>query len=186
MVLPFYFAHHPLCSNYRKEVIKIRSWYFCRGCFFVYLSTIIAFSATLIFNPFESFTIFEGISIVIIITFPAWLALFLSTQNRRLKDVFRISLGSGWGISIAESLLRPNILDKFIILACIALAYFIFKLLKTRQNLRQKDLICSKCPENKNNYCSGYKRQLEIERDFSKEISDYLQQNLDLTDIKQH
>ncbi|MHA1215012.1 MAG: hypothetical protein ACTSPG_06925 [Candidatus Hodarchaeales archaeon] len=184
MVLPYYFAHHPLCSNYRKEVIQVGTWYLCRGCFFVFLSMIVSLLVTFILNPFRNLNLFEGVILVIFITCPAWVALFLSTNNRRLKDIFRISLGLGWGISLAEILNRPNLLEKFTIIGAIILVYFLFKFLKSRQNLRQKDLICSKCSERNNNYCSGYKKQLEIERIFTQDLSNYLQSSLSWDDIK--
>ncbi|HKZ39523.1 MAG TPA: hypothetical protein VJ044_01095, partial [Candidatus Hodarchaeales archaeon] len=48
LFLPFWFSHHPLCRNYRKELLRVRGWYFCRGCTEVYSSLFIALTLTVI------------------------------------------------------------------------------------------------------------------------------------------
>lgn len=184
LFIPFYFAHHPLCNDFKKEILAIRTWYICRGCTFVYSSALLTFLITIWINPFANLTIYEGFWFVLGITGPTWLALFHRFQHRWIKDIVRISLGIGWGIAVAELILRPIWLEKIIVLFIIGLIYIVFHTLKHRQAHKHPDHICENCQDINQPSCEGAEQILEAERKFSREYSDYLQQNLRWKDIQ--
>ena len=186
LFMPFYFAHHPLCNDFKKEILTIRTWYICRGCTFVYSSAILSFLITVWINPFANLTLYESFWFVLGITGPTWLALIHRFQHRWVKDIVRIALGIGWGIAGAELILRPNWLEKLIILLIIGLTYIVFRSLKHRQAHKHPDRECENCQNININQpsCEGAEQLLEAERIFSREYSNYLQQNLRWKDIQ--
>ncbi len=184
LLLPFHFSHHPLCSNYQQEVFHVHSWFICRGCTWTYGSTLIALMVTAFFNPFSNFSLFEGFLIVLGITSPTWLGLLHSFQNRKIKDLIRISLGLGWGIALAELWLQPLWIDKIVIFLFIIAVWFIFQRIRRSQTSKRDIILCENCTELNSSACSGFKRQFEAERLYSREISDFMQQKLSWNEIE--
>ncbi len=132
----------------------------------------------------RNFSLFEGFIIVLGITSPTWLGFLYSFKNRKIKDIIRISLGLGWGIALAELWLQPLWIDKIIIFLFIIAFWFIFqRIRRSHSNIRDDD-ICQNCSELNSVVCSGFKKQFEAERLYSREISDFLQQKLSWNDIK--
>ncbi len=184
LLLPFHFSHHPLCSNYQEEVFHVRSWFICRGCAWTYGSTLFALVVTAFFNPFSNFSLFEGLIIVLGITSPTWLGLLHSFQNRKIKDIIRISLGLGWGIALAELWLQPLWIDKIIIFLFIIVFLLIFQRIRRSQTSGRDINLCKNCTELNDTACPGFIKQFEAERLYSREISDFLQQKLSWNEIK--
>ncbi len=183
-MLPFYFSHHPLCNNYRQEVLKIGSWYICRGCFCVYSSTLVSLLITIFINPFNTFSFGEVFLLVLIVSSPTWIGLFFNFRNRTIKDLLRISLGLGWGIALGELWLQPSWSDKLAIFLLMITFWFIFRKIRNFQSGKKPLILCRNCIELNNNACPGYKKQFEAEQIYSREISDFLQQKLNWDDIQ--
>lgn len=186
LFLPFFFTHHPLCNDFKQEIFSLGTWRICRGCTFVYSSAIVAFLFVVWLNPFTTFSVIEIFGLVMGNTSPTWLALFHKFKHRVLKDIARITLGIGWGMAIGEVILRPILLEKLFFLLSIGLIYLVFRTLKHRQAHKHPDQVCINCQESTRTSCVGTEQLLEAERTFSREYSDYLQQNLRWEDIQPH
>ncbi|MFX0014783.1 MAG: hypothetical protein ACFFB2_00715 [Promethearchaeota archaeon] len=184
ILLPFHFAHHPLCSNYKEEILHIGRWFICRGCIETYSSALVALIITVGFNPFYSFSLSEIFLIVLCITLPTWFGLFYSLQNRKLKDFIRISLGLGWGIALAEIWLQPLWIDKITIFFIMIIFLFVFQKFRRIHTRKKPVNLCVNCIEFNDDACLGFKAQFEAERLYSREISDFLQQKLSWDEIK--
>ncbi|MFX0124396.1 MAG: hypothetical protein ACFFAE_12210 [Candidatus Hodarchaeota archaeon] len=184
LMLPFYFSHHPLCNNYRQEVLKIGAWYICRGCFCVYVSTLFSLLMTVFVDPFNTYSLSEVFFIVLIVSSPTWIAFLFNFQNRIIKDLIRISLGLGWGIALGELWLQPSWSDKFVIFLLMFIFWFIFRKSRNFQTRRKTIIMCQNCVDLNNKACLGYSKQIEAERLYSREVSDFLQQKLNWDDIQ--
>ncbi len=184
ILLPFHFAHHPLCSNFRQEVFQVGNWFICRGCTWTYSSAFITLLVTLLLNPFSNFSPFEVFLIVLGVISPAWIGLLYTFHNRIIKDIIRISLGIGWGIALAELWLQPLWIDKIIIFLFLVIFLVIFQRMKCFQNSKGKTKLCKECSEFTEDACLNFKKQFEAERFYSNEISDFIQQKLSWDDIK--
>ena len=175
IILPYYFSHHPLCEEYSQEVISSGQWVICRGCAFTYTSLLIFAFSDLVFNPFQKLSLVEGIPLALLVTIPVWIGLFYSFQSRIIKDLFRICLGGGWGISVAEMWLRPWWPDKIVIILGIISFWLVF--VRIRQaRLRKKATLCSTCPQKAETPCDGFKRQLDAEKRFNQEVDSFIRE----------
>ncbi|MFX0183208.1 MAG: hypothetical protein ACFE95_09040 [Candidatus Hodarchaeota archaeon] len=183
-MLPFYFAHHTLCNNYRQEVIKLGSWFICRGCTLVYCSTLVSFILSVLFNPFNNYSLFEVFILVLIISSPTWLGFIFPFRSRKIKDILRISMGLGWGIALAEIWIQPLWSEKIIIFLLMITFLVIFQRIRRYQTSRRHIVICDNCKELNINACEGFKNQFEAERLYSRELSDFLQQELTWSDVQ--
>ncbi|MHA2363212.1 MAG: hypothetical protein ACXAC7_04595 [Candidatus Hodarchaeales archaeon] len=139
---------------------------------------------TLSLNPFIHMTLVEGFFLIIGITSPTWLALFYNLKHRLAKDVVRVTLGIGWGIAVAEVILRPVWNDKIIILLCISISYLIFRKLKHRQTHKNPVQVCLNCQAFNEQVCQGTQNLNVAERQYSRELSDYLQKHLKWEDLQ--
>ncbi|MHA2174056.1 MAG: hypothetical protein ACXACP_12165 [Candidatus Hodarchaeales archaeon] len=184
LIFPFYFAHHSLCNNYSQEVFKIGSWFICRGCALVYSSAVISFLGSVLFNPFRIFSLMEVFFLVLIISSPTWLGFIFPLRNRRMKDMIRISMGFGWGIALAEIWLQPLWSDKIIILLLMITFLVIFQQIRKFKTSRTSLVLCDNCKELNNDACEGFRSQFEAERLYSRELSDFLQQQLTWSDVQ--
>ncbi|MHA2054558.1 MAG: hypothetical protein ACW99F_13260 [Candidatus Hodarchaeales archaeon] len=184
LIFPFYFAHHSLCNNYSQEVFKIGSWFICRGCALVYCSAVISFMGSVLFNPFRIFSLMEIFFLVLIISSPTWFGFIFPLRNRRIKDMIRISMGFGWGIALAEIWLQPLWSDKIIILLLMITFLVIFQQIRKFKTSRTSLVLCDNCKELNSDACEGFKNQFEAERLYSRELSDFLQQQLTWSDVQ--
>lgn len=139
---------------------------------------------TVFFNPFNNFSLFEAVIFVLGITSPTWFGLIHSFENRKIKDLIRISLGLGWGFALAELWLQPLWIDKVTILIFIIAFWVIFQRIRRSQVRKRDQNLCKDCRELNDNACLGFKMQFEAERLYSREISDFLQQTLSWHEIK--
>ncbi|MFX1515100.1 MAG: hypothetical protein ACFFC6_02245 [Promethearchaeota archaeon] len=184
LILPFHFSHHPLCNNFRQEVVKIGSWYVCRGCLCVYSSMLLSLFITVFVNPFINFSLWEKFLLVLIVSSPTWIGFLFKFTNRILKDLLRFSLGLGWGIAIGELWLQPLWRDKIVIFFLMVIFWFVFKKIRSFQIGKKEVTLCDNCTALNDNACLGYKKKFEAERKYSREISDFLQQKLAWDDIQ--
>lgn len=184
LMLPFYFSHHPLCKNYRQEIVKIGSWSICRGCLCVYSAMLLSLLITVFVNPFISFSLNKKFFLVLIVSSPTWIGLIFEINNRIIKDFLRSSLGLGWGIALGELLVQPTWSNKLIIFLLMVIFLLVFRRLRSFQTSRKGIFLCENCSELNINACSDYKKKFEAERQYSREISDYLQQKLVWDDIQ--
>lgn len=176
IILPYYFAHHPLCEDYSQEVISSGQWVICRGCAFTYTSLLIFAISDLVFQPFQKLNLYEGIFLSLLITSPVWIGLFYSFQSRIIKDLFRIVLGAGWGISLVEMWLRPWWPDKIVIILGIISFWLVFIRIR-RSRLRKRTSLCNACPQKTDTPCDGFKQQIDAEKRFNREVDSFLRGN---------
>lgn len=101
-----------------------------------------------------------------------------------MKDLLRISLGIGWGIALGELLLQTSWSDKIAIFLLMITFWFIFRKIRRIKTSRKTLTLCKNCVELNNSACPGYKMQFEAERQYSREVSDFLQQKLNWNDIR--
>jgi hypothetical protein len=173
IILPFYFAHHPLCEEYSQETLSFGQWILCRGCTFTYVSLMLFAIGDLIFHPFQDVSLYEGIPIALLLTTPVWIGLFFPFQSRTIKDLIRVALGGGWGISVGELWLRQWWPDKIVIIISIFIFWLVFvRIRKSRSSKRTA--ICSTCPQNVDTVCDGFKRQFDAEKRFNHEVDSFL------------
>lgn len=177
LFLPFYFAHHPLCDDFSQETISYGDWVICRGCTLTYVSLLFVTIIDLFLQPFKKIGLLEGLALVLLLTSPVWIGLFYSFQSRTIKDILRIVLGSGWGISMAELWLRPGWPDKVVILLGIVGFWLLFVQIRRIRNKKNMKL-CSICPQKSDTVCDGFKRQFEAEIEFNREVDTFLWENL--------
>ena len=122
--------------------------------------------------------------LVLIGSSPTWIGFVFDFKNRRIKDLLRITLGLGWGIALGELWLQPSWSDKFVIFLLIITFWLVFRKIRSFQTSRKTIILCQNCVELNNDACLGYKKKFEAERQYSREISDFLQQKLNWDDIQ--
>lgn len=184
LMLPFHFSHHPLCNNFKQEVVKIGSWYICRGCFCVYSSMLFSLFITVFVNPFITFSLGEKFLLVLLVSSPTWIGFLFKFNNRIIKDLLRFSLGLGWGIALGELWLQPLWSDKFLIFFLMIIFWVVFRKVRSIQTGQKVLILCDNCTALNDEACLGYKKKFEAERKYSREISDFLQQKLVWDDIQ--
>ena len=184
LILPFHFSHHPLCNNFRQEVVKIGSWYICRGCLCVYSSMLFSLFIIVFVNPFINFSLGVKFFLVLIVSSPTWIGFLFKFNNRILKDLLRFSLGLGWGIAIGELWLQPLWSDKFVIFFLMVIFWFVFRKIRRLQTGKKVEILCENCAKLTDQACQDYKKKIEAERKYSRELSDFLQQKLSWEDIQ--
>ena len=180
----FMFAHHPLCKNYYSEVIFVNKLAFCRGCTEVYISTLIIVVLSFVINPFKQQPALNIFFIVLIITIPTWVAAIHPFNQRLYKDIARISLGIAFGIALSKLVLSSSWIEKGGIIIAILSIYYIFKKTRYYTQKNAKQNLCEGCVEFTSNICPLYKKQFEAERQYSRELSDFLQKKLSWESIK--
>ena len=184
LMLPFHFSHHPLCNNFKQEVVKIGSWYICRGCFCVYSSMLFSLFISVFVNPFITFSLGEKFLLVLLVSSPTWIGFLFKFNNRIIKDLLRFSLGLGWGIALGELWLQPLWSDKFLIFFLMIIFWVVFRKVRSIQTGQKVLILCDNCTALNDEACLGYKKKFEAERKYSREISDFLQQKLVWDDIQ--
>ena len=169
-------SHHPLCQNFKNEVIEIRRIFVCRGCTFFYMSFVITFvilfANTTIFSV-EPLYLFI---LVNILAFPSFFGSYMKSKNRLIKDVYRIFLGMAVAFPLTAVILISSLVVKALIVIFITLYFFSFKII--RQKTHIVDLLCEECENFTDNACINYRRVFKSQRDHSRVISDYLQKKL--------
>ena len=176
----YFFAHHPLCDNYRNHTYKIGNLYVCKGCFHTYSGFLLfsilyailtsqgSFLTNFLFNSIY------GLLLQLIFLLPLTVDFFNIEVPRIIKNIFRQMLGYSASTSLFVIILSPLII-KLISFVIMVLVYI--KLKKARK--KKKDDLCHTCNEyeliSKDYYCSGYAYMLKKEEEFSKEAGTYLQ-----------
>ncbi len=188
-MLPIQFAHHPLCDKFEQETLLFKifqkNFYICRGCFWVFLSTFLSLLFVILFNPLKDLSVIEKIIVIILISSPTWIGFLYSFQHRIVKDLLRISLGTGLGIAMGELILTPNLFYKIFTFGFIIAFIWIFSYLRRRFSRRENHRLCLSCKKLNSDICEGFKQQLEAQRQYSQELSNYIQENSSWRDIMQ-
>lgn len=135
-------------------------------------------------NPLISFSLVEVFFLVLIVSSPTWIGFFFEVNNRIVKDFLRISLGLGWGIALGELLLQPSWSDKFVIFLIMIMFWYLFRKIRSYQTSKKAIILCENCDELNDDTCPDYKKKFEAEREYSRELSDFLQQKLVWDDIQ--
>lgn len=135
-------------------------------------------------NPFISYSLGEKCLLVLIVSSSTWIGFFFEFNNRITKDFLRISLGLGWGIALGEFWLQPSWNDKFVILLFMVMFWLVFSKIRSFQTRKKNIILCKNCAELNDDACPDYKKKFETEREYSRELSDFLQQKLVWDDIQ--
>lgn len=174
----FYFSHHPLCKNYRKEVFGIRGHYFCKGCSEVYGSVFLTIVLTFMVQSLQSFNLYSLLIIAILSILPSVIGNFYHFKIRIIKDFIRIILGIGLGIALSQVFFSPTLEGKIIVLVMILIAYFLFLFTRTRLTSQHQYHLCPNCEQFNDQACSNYRRVFNAEGQYSRIISDYIQKKI--------
>lgn len=175
---PFWFSHHPQCDNFASEIISIGRYRLCRGCTAVYSSALITSLLVIMLRPFNAWPLEHVGLMVLLISSPTWLGVLVRFKQRWIKDLIRVSLGIGWGMALAEMVVRPQLIEKIIMLIAMIVFYQAFKWVRRQRHRHVEDLLCPNCRQLTEEACLGTKALLEAERQYSRELSDYLQKIL--------
>ena len=180
----FYFSHHPLCKNYRHEVINVNGLYLCKGCTEVYGSSLFIILLVALFNPFHYLNILQLLIIAILAVLPSVIGNIIHFKKRIIKDAIRIILGIGWGIALSSLFFNPSLVVKIEVFFVMIVIYFIFKFTRTFRGLPYHDDLCENCMQFNEQACEPYKRVFVTEREYSRVLSDYIQERLSVNRIK--
>lgn len=186
----FSFAHHPLCKNYRHEVINVHGTYLCKGCTEVYGSSFLTILLVVIFTALQRFTIPELALIAFLTLIPSVIGNFYHFKRRIFKDIIRIALGIGLGIALSQLFYAEGLVTKIVVLALLIIAYFAFTI--TRKYIISKESftnrgqmqLCSNCEQFNEQACENYKRVFKSEGAYSRIISDFIQKKLSANQIQ--
>ncbi|MHA1992029.1 MAG: hypothetical protein ACW981_10715 [Candidatus Hodarchaeales archaeon] len=172
----FIFSHHPLCTNFRKEVFKIKRFFFCRGCAFFYSSLFLSFIYLLANDNFIDIGLFNLFIITNILAFPSFFGLIIKTNFRLIKDIYRILLGVAVSIPFVTIIHARFLEEKIMILLLLFLYFITFKIVS--QNSSINNFLCEDCDKFTENACINYRYVFESQREHSRVISDFLQKKL--------
>lgn len=157
------YAHHPLCSRYQSEVIRIgRRWRLCRGCSFT-LGGLLSGAALGLFVPAPRALLVAALA----------LALLLAAQSVLLPQLLRRRLGKlgtrglpafAAAFCVSASVLQPRTWD--LALAALLGVSALFVLYRRRGPDRAP---CTTCPEYGGPVtCSGFVEIVRAERAFQR------------------
>ena len=186
----FSFAHHPLCKNYRPEVIGVNGVYLCKGCTEVYGTGIVIILLVFIFTTLQRFSIPELTVIAFTTLIPSVIGNFIHFKKRIIKDIIRIDLGIGFGVALSQLFYAEGLMTKIFVLALLIIAYFVFtstrKYIISKDNYTNKNQLhlCPNCEQFNDQACENYKRVFKSEGVYSRIISDFIQKKLTLNQIQ--
>jgi hypothetical protein len=166
----FRWAHKPLCSAYRMDVLRIRNVFVCRSCLCVYSGMLLSLTA-LAFFPAICAEYCGGIlAFLLSFTLPLSHPTLYRRLPRPLRDACRLSLGfAAVQIPVAAGS-GHAILALAAVLLCVALWKVYY-----RQRATRKIQFCHACREySPDSACSGYSRQLSLLREYEQEATEYL------------
>lgn len=157
----FRHAHHPLCTHYAVDVIRLGRLHLCRGCTAVYATAALAFP-TLLIVGFPEQTWWRGAFVALalavgLVSHPGLYA----RLPRPGKDLVRAALGlliGAWGASLCGG---DPLFAALAALPLLGLHRF-YGRLRSRQESHTR---CLSCPEyREGTICSGFTRQAEAHR----------------------
>ncbi len=166
----FNWAHKPLCKKYEEDLIKIKSIYICRSCFFVYLGMIMCFIFSIIFRNFfiEYGVFFLGglLSFTLPLSYPTLYKLL----PRKFRDLTRFSMGY-----IIIQIFLVLLFGHFMIALGVILLSYSFWKIYFKQRAKRKIKLCSSCNEySEVKVCSGYITQQSSIREYEEEATEYI------------
>lgn len=158
-MLPFKFAHKPLCESFRNGTTKIFGLYICKGCLNIYLGIIGSFilSKFLITHMNEIYSLY--FLVFSLFSFILSIPKYYYGFHHRLKYLLRffcgLSIGLGFIFSYYYLLVGPLVLF-------IALNFLVFSKIN---RVKRKLNICEGCHENGKGICSGFQEQAQAFRE---------------------
>ncbi len=180
----FNFAHHPLCKNYKKEVITINGMYLCKGCTEVYSTGILTFLLVFLFNPLPPLNLVQLFLVGFIAVSPSILGNIIHFKHRIIKDIIRIMLGIGVGIALSEFLIIQDLVTKIGIVIIFLIIYYCFKFTRSKQIASYHNDLCPDCTQFNEHACEPYKRVFVTEREYSRVLSDFIQKRLSANQLQ--
>lgn len=186
----FSFSHHPLCKNFRHEVIHVNGVYLCKGCTEVYGSGLLTILLVVMLTALQRFTLPELVFLAFLTLLPSVIGNFHHFKQRIFKDIIRITLGVGLGIALSQLFYADGLITKFLVLILLILAYFAF--IFTRKYIISKEAfsdrgqihLCPNCEQLNDQACENYKRAFNSEGAYSRIISDFIQKKLSTNQIQ--
>ena len=166
----FNWAHKPLCSSYKADVLQFGTLYLCRSCCCVYFAIAVNLILIVLFPDF--FKEYAHILLIgfVVFTLPLSHPAIYKTLYRPLRDILRCSLGSIVVLSFT-ALVHGHFLFTIVLI----ITSFFFWRYYYRKRSRRKIELCKNCPEySDSRICSGYTFQAEQIRRYEDEATEYL------------
>lgn len=166
----FNWAHKPLCSRFRKDVIKLNRIHLCRSCIMSYFGIIISLLFLFSFNKIADR--FGSVIFVIIClaTLPLSHPKLYKKLHRSACDLLRFLIGFIIPLSIFLVLSKQYVtgITGIIILSIFWKIYF-------RERKIRKLKVCDNCSEyRKGEICSGFRMQAQCIRNYENEATNFI------------
>lgn len=105
MIKPYLLSHHPMCSIYSSDMVKIRNRHYCKGCLVGYGSAIIFFLAALVVIYYHMLPLpsiwWPYFVVSALFSLPQFLRAYFPSIPPAAKTLVKISVG----VSISSALM---------------------------------------------------------------------------------
>ncbi len=167
---PFNWAHKPLCSHFRNDVIQMRSVYLCRSCVMAYAGIGIAVLSSVAFpgaaDRFGPIILLLCCAAILPFSFPK----LYKKLPRLIRDFLRFIMGCTIVLClylVLSGQYLPGLTGVFLL--------FLFWTVYMRGRRIIKLKACDCCSEfGKQDICSGFRFQAERIRLYENEATDFL------------
>ena len=166
----FLWAHKPLCTRFREDVIRLRTVHLCRSCLFAYFGILTSILIPFVLPPAYLHHCNTLLIALVVLTLPLSYPYLYKRLPRRLRDGVRFSLGFILPL-IVYTFLEGHFFMPFTILTI----SFAFYILYFKQRSRRKLQVCNSCEEHSPDaICSGFQYQAKCIRRYEEQATDYL------------
>ncbi|HRZ39458.1 MAG TPA: hypothetical protein P5246_00450 [Candidatus Omnitrophota bacterium] len=159
--LPVAFSHKPLCGRFEHDVIRLKGFYFCRSCVFLYAGVFV-FGLVLWRAPWvlaEWWQPMSGILLAVAgLSFPLWNV----RLNRLLRDLLRFLLGGCLAFAVALFVRGETVAAGVFGLVLLAM-----RIGYTPFHKRLNSSACDGCEElEREHLCSGFARKARCMKEY--------------------
>lgn len=161
-VYPFYWAHHPLCDRFRRDVLRLGRMHVCRSCALVYAGLILTILGCLVYSAEISPVASSLFALLVAVTLAGSCPIWYRRWPRPVRDLFRAMLGMTLGLCgfLLTHQFWPLGLTGLIVLL---VSYQVYFVLRQAQRLRA----CDGCLElDQPGICSGCRLKVELTRQY--------------------
>jgi hypothetical protein len=167
---PFLWAHKPLCTHFKKDVLSVNGVYLCRSCSFAYSGAFLG-AITVVLTSASSGLISFILVALLLITLPLSYPSVYRSMPRSLRDILRFNLGLIVGLSLLLPVSRHNFILPLIVIGISALFWGYYYQQRRVSKIRS----CENCSEyGVGSICSGYRLQAELIREYEIKATEYL------------
>ena len=169
-VYPFYWAHHPLCQRFGRDVLRIGRMHLCRSCVMVYAGLALGVLLCAVFRrPLRDvaplvFAALAGVTLAF--CFPVWYKIW----SRPMRDVLRAMMGGTIALC-GYLLLCGSLASGLIGMAVLGASYKGYLVLRRWYRMKA----CAGCRQlRQNQVCPGFALQAERIRQHEQKATDLL------------